>query len=621
MTASKSAKQAQHWVGFGLLFALFAVDFHFDVRHRDLFSWMDPYQYFDFALGVVEGREQFDQFEVPSIFPFFMMPLLAIAPSIPAALWINGVSMLLMLLAVRLLCRELDLETPAAMVALLVLSSPLLVGLSRTLYVEFTLSALMALVFFFWLRFLKRADLPSGLAFGAAFALAFMTKLTSPVSMVLPVAGASLASLAAGDFNRAGRFVYAAAVPVAVGIAIHVNVFAHSLAYTLSLANTSLPIMYLIGPTQWPSWSAATYYVWEIGETVLFLLVPFLGLNLWLSWPRVRATRLRDLGSPRSALWLWLLSLVLVFAHNPVEEPRHLAPGVVPAVLLVVLGIESLSKPGARTAARALAVALACVQYAAVTGGGVETPYFMDRSLHYEEIRDQLAIVDARPMYAETPETLRSLHWNYNQNVAIAGFSANEALALTWQGFPGVVFDLDVFDRPTRDFEQAAYERFEDLFFLAAVNSYNRRCGWHRYQQTLSRKAVVRNADILILNDDGSGEILKGFAHHERFASIERGGGVIHLLRTSRKTEPYRALYARNFLERNRNLEDREVHVIAREMLMAAALDRDPVRERSIQREFRGVATAETLPRNIYWIGGYPALLQLAAQHSEGQPR
>jgi hypothetical protein len=33
------------WTGFATLTVAFAADFHFDTRARDVFSWMDPYQY------------------------------------------------------------------------------------------------------------------------------------------------------------------------------------------------------------------------------------------------------------------------------------------------------------------------------------------------------------------------------------------------------------------------------------------------------------------------------------------------------------------------------------------------------------------------------------------------
>ena len=120
-----------------------------------------------------------------------------------------------------------------------------------------------------------------------------------------------------------------------------------------------------------------------------------------------------------------------------------------------------------------LAVVLACVQYLAVTQNVLAVPYFMDRPLQIAQLREQMQAADTRPIYQSTPKDLRSLHWNFNQNVALAGFPPNEALALTWQGFPGIVFDLDTFDRAALEGEHTPYEHFEYLFFLAGINTYN----------------------------------------------------------------------------------------------------------------------------------------------------
>jgi len=218
---------------------------------------------------------------------------------------------------------------------------------------------------------------------------------------------------------------------------------------------------------------------------------------------------------------------------------------------------------------------------------------------------------DTRRLYERSPEPVDAQHWNFNQNVAIAGFASNEALSLVWQGFPGVVFDLDTFDDPVGHFDDVPYERFEDLFFLAGINSYNRRCGWHGYQTTLSRDAVVENAEILILNDEGTGEILRQFPNHKHFASIAREQGTIHLLRSTTPTEPYRALYAREFLRRHPNLDEEETKVVGVELLLTALLDGDPALVAATRREF-GLHQHTTPPlRNIYWIAGYPRLIEL----------
>jgi hypothetical protein len=611
MKESESPRRMHALLGWAVLLALFAVDFYFDVRKRDLFSWMDPYQYFGFARGVMEGSEAFDHFEIPSIYPFFVMPLLGGGATVPGALWINVLAVPIFFYALHRLARELEFETPSPVIALLVLSSPMLVGLSRSLYVEFVLSALFALAFAFWLQFLKRMDTRSAVVFGVAFVIAFMTKLTLPVFMILPVAGAAVGHLAMKAPRSLAKVLAVAGIPIVIAIAIHVVIFAPSLGYYLTVVTTSLPFMFLMGPVDWFSWTSATYYFREIGETFLFLLTPFLGLAAWFARPAVRRFDLRQLASPRAAIWLWLLSPVLILILHPLKEPRHVAASIVPAVLLVVAGIEGISNLRMKRAALSCAVVLAGVQYLAVTQGMIETPYFLDRSLHYKELRDQMLTTDTRRLYQRSPEPVHALHWNFNQNVAIAGFASNEALSLVWQGFPGVVFDLDTFDDPDGHFDDVPYERFEDLFFLAGINSYNRRCGWHGYQATLSRDTVVAHAEILILNDESNGEILKQFPNHKHFASIAREQGTIHLLRSTTRTEPYRALYAREFLRRHPNLDKEEIKVVGIELLLTALLDGNLSLAKAIRREF-GLHQDTTPPlRNIYWIAGYPKLIEL----------
>jgi hypothetical protein len=137
-------------------------------------------------LFAVQGRAAFDEFEIPSLFPYLVMPFLFVDASVPASLWVNFAAMLLLLGGLHGLRRELGLRTPTPVLALLVLSSPILIGLSRTLYIEFTLTAMATVVFALWLRFLRRLDWPSGVAFGATFGLAYMTKTTFHLFMLAP---------------------------------------------------------------------------------------------------------------------------------------------------------------------------------------------------------------------------------------------------------------------------------------------------------------------------------------------------------------------------------------------------------------------------------------------------
>ena len=604
--------------GYSLLLLGFGLDFHLDVRERDAFSWMDPYQYYEFARGVLAGSEHFTRFEVPSIFPFFLMPALAVTPSIPAALWTNVAFTVLLIGSVHGLCRELEIATPSPLVAVLILSSPLLIGLSRTVYVEYALSAVVALAFLLWLRFLRSlrfGSWHSGAGFSVVFGLGFMLKMTFPLFLALPVGAALAERLAARRTRQALALVAATALPVAVALLVQAAFFARSFGYYLSLGNTTVPIMSLIGPPEWNSWSAAIFYLGEVGRTLIFLLTPLLLLAALASLRQLRHSSWRGLASPRAMLWLWLVGPLLLLILQPVKEPRHVAPCVIPAVLLLVIGIEGVPGRRVRTALLALAVSLAGVQFIAVTTGRVETPYFLDRALQWESIRDRMIQSSSVARYGDTPEALRLLHWKYDQNIAIAGFPANEALALAWQAFPGVVFDLETFEEPERSSDRLPYSRFEDLYILTAFNSYNRRCGWRWYYHTLSREAVVANADFVILNEVGTGDGAQRFPDHVRVGSIPRESGSIHILRSRRSpTTPYRALYAREFLRRNPALPEEERRVVANERLTAALLGGYDERARAILRRYPLLASAEPTVRNIYWIGGYETIARLARE-------
>lgn len=100
--------------------------------------------------------------------------------------------------------------------------------------------------------------------------------------------------------------------------------------------------------------------------------------------------------------------------------------------------------------------------------------------------------------------------------------SPDEALALTWQASPGVVFDLDTFDESKRLSEKISYEQFEELFILTASSSYNRRWGWRWYHRTLSRETVVAKADFLILNDADTKDLPGRLPGHALVATIKR---------------------------------------------------------------------------------------------------
>ncbi len=621
------------WGGLALLALLWCVDFHLDVRGQDAQTWMDPYQYLGFAEGLAAGELALRDLSLPSIYPFFIAPALALSPTIPAALWVNAAFMALVVLSIHLLCRELKIEIPSFVPALLVLSSPLLIGLSRSLYVEFALTAFGALACWLWLRLVRKAAageplLLGAVVFGVIFAAGFMMKMTFPLFVALPAAGAALGLILGGRLKRGLLLLSAVAVPAVAVLGIQALFFPGTLEYYRTLGNTTMPIMYLIGPGERFSWDSLSYYPVQLWRSLLGFLAPFLLLPLVAAVREWRPLRAGSLTGATASLWMWLAGPLLLLTLQKVKEPRHLAPCVVPAVILIVMGIEGLRRSDVRGGLIAAAVLAACVQYAGVTRSGWETPYFLDRPLHMDRIVAAMqAAVPDDAVDAGTPPELRELHWKFNRNVAISGFEPNAALALTWRLFPAVTYDLDALE-PAGGATNAAkedslrsaagsarYSTFEDLFILAAFNTYNRRCGWPVYHATLPREDVLRHAEFVLARGGAPAEMASRYAGHKVVASLDLEGSPLHVLVSSQGgVTPYRALFAERFLAGHPGLGEAERGVIARELLYVDVLHGNLREADGLLARFPALREGGGARRNIYWIGAYTQLQELARQ-------
>lgn len=595
-----------------LLFAVvlvFAVDFHLDVRDRDAFSWMDPYQYFDFARDVALGRRSAVEFEVPSVFPLFLIPILSLDDSIPSALWIELVSLLALLAAMYALVRELGVRVSPAVVAIWGVSSPLLLGLSRSLYVELTSTALVAWALLLWLRLLRRGERHDALLFGGLMFVGTMTKTTFALFLLPLIAVASLERGVARRPRDALWLLGTGVVPLVAVVVVQATVFSRSFGYLLSAGNTALPIAYLIGPHEALSWAGATYYFVEIGRSLLFLLTPFLLLAAYGDWRRRETCRWATLRSPRTMLWLQLVAPALLLVAPPVKEPRHLLPALVPAVLLIALGIDAVRDPRWRGALQGLSLVLAGWQLVAVGAHWIHAPYFLDRPLRIDALERTLLEAVPAERYARTPAHVRPLHWRYDQSLALSGFPASEALALAWWAFPGVVHDLDsAGEGPGRCTERGP-ERFEDLFVVSAFNVYNRRSGWCHCHDTLDAGRAVAHADFVILGPGLEDDVGVRFPEHRLLATIPRRGGDLRVLQRATGTRPhYRTVFAEQFLREHPDLPLAERAVIARSLLLTAVLRGERSDVEAVIRRFPVLRRRDVAERNIYWIGGYPAL-------------
>ena len=276
--------------------------------------------------------------------------------------------------------------------------------------------------------------------------------------------------------------------------------------------------------------------------------------------------------SARATLWCWLVGPLVLLIPQLVKEPRHVAPCLVPAILLIVAAIESLERRSLRVALLSLVTAISVLQYLAVTSGFRETPYFLDRPLGLDGLQRQLAEPEInQPAYLSTPPPLLKDHWRFNQNVVLVGFEPNEALAVSWALWPAVVVDLHTYDQAEKMKEMLPDLEYQDLSIVSIFNTLNRRCDWQSYQFPLTEREVLDNADLIFVKS-GS-EMPPG---HDGFRPIKKyslGGQEVDVWKSvNRQRVPFRILYGRHYLAAHPDLGEKEKNTVAFDMRLTAVL-------------------------------------------------
>ena len=397
-------------------------------------------------------------------------------------------------------------------------------------------------------------------------------------------------------------------IPGLFTLGVQAAFFPNSFGYYLSLGNTQLPVMNLIGPPELLSWESLSYY-WITGSNSLFLIAPLFLIALWPltqapsgPWPQ----RLR---SRTSMLWFWCLGPLVLLTLQNVKEPRHIAPCVVPAILLIMEGIESLPWRRTQRLLLGLAVCLSVVQVALIEGHWIEAPYFMNRAVQWSQIEAALDGHDSIPPPRNRLEELRRQARRYNQNVLIGGFPANEALSLTWQAFPAVVYTLETLERPEQLSHKVAFERFEDLYLLAAFNTYNQRAGWNEYYESIPPKDIRENADFLILTEAAHQRFPLDGSLYREISRFQREDETVLVFRsTALDTKSYRTLYSQAYLNENPKLTIEEAQVIQLDMLRSAILAGDQKESQDLLQLYPWLASDKPSPRPLYSMGGYEDL-------------
>ncbi|RPJ43967.1 MAG: hypothetical protein EHM19_07570 [Candidatus Latescibacterota bacterium] len=600
MSGDRSVRLAA-WAALVLFLTAWALDCGEDIRGRDCFSWMDPAQYFSFAESIARGETSAGGFEVASVFPLYVAPFLrAGGGTIPSALAANILSGVLLAAVVVLLARAVGLRSHPAVPVVAVLAAPILVGLSRELYVEFTLSWLVGLGYLVWFRSDRLRNRPAAALFAVVFAAGLLLKMTYAVFFagvfLVEVWGAVRARSSRRLVALAAAFVLPALL-VLGGIRVF---FPESFGYYASLGNTRIPIMRLIGPPDLFSAESLAYYPSQLTRTVLGLLSIFLLAPLALAG-RLFGREADERSRARfGALALWFLVPIVFFTFQVVKEPRHVAPCVVPAVLLVVAALERLRGARLRALLPGALLLVAVGQYLLLTRGVWNCPYRLAGPLSPREIEQTMVRADPEkgPMLGAGGR-LDINRWRFTRSIAIRGFEPNEALALAWWFAPAVVYDLSLV--PADEAGSVAFERFEDLFYFAALDIYNARCGSGGRTFTLGREDVVGAADFLLVRGGGD-EIRAAFPEHEIAATFSGRETTVLLAPQGPRADSYRDLYARAFLERSPPADTRERNTIFFSLFMSSVLRGESRSREELLAGFPAGFEPGSDRRNIFWI-------------------
>ncbi|HOU21809.1 MAG TPA: hypothetical protein PKX16_06245, partial [Kiritimatiellia bacterium] len=356
----------------------------FNIWNRDGFTWMDPFQYFTAASQIAAGQDGMAGFPVASSYPLLLGQWLKMGNTIPVALASNGLWLLVLAFSLWKLARQQNLDALAPLALLVVLAAPAMFGLSRELYLEFPLAALVALHYVLWFQ---RAPRTSAWwrwpLFWLVMALGFSIKMTYPVFLLGPLMAEGVRAVRGKAWYRVVALALGVTASVAGVMVLTYYLYPSSFAYYASLGNTTIPPMRLIGPHERFSVAAMLFYPAQLFRNYLFLLSPAAMIFVWAAAPaQTASTQARN----RLDLWLWLLVPLAVFSLQPVREPRHIAPCLVPLVLLMLSGIAALRQVWLRRLVWAAVVLSVGIQYAAVATHRLSAPYLLDRPMKTEAI-------------------------------------------------------------------------------------------------------------------------------------------------------------------------------------------------------------------------------------------
>jgi hypothetical protein len=636
-----------------LLALLWLIQFTLFTQDRDGFTWMDPYQYYGFARGVLEGGRAWNSFEVASIFPYLLMPFLAVGGgSVPAALATQAALTAGILATFIWAGRAFTRPGVWPLAWALWLGCPLAYGLAYEPYSETALTlAVAATLTALWSAWQRPGWLRAALA-GGLLCLTLLLKITALVFLAGPLAVLGVVTLKKRQVRAQLPLAAGLVIGAALAATIQLTLFSANWDYWRSLGNTSIPVMELIGPGRFPQGNSALYYIEVLGRFSLpvsplslagyVLAVITLAIMERCYKPRPG----EDVPAPGSLTALayglaWIGLPLLAFTLQPVKEPRHILPILPVLIFLLSASVHCIGPmwsasmprlgkffrlyPSLFTLGMILLTAYSLWQVFPRGRFGEESiPYFTRGASGALQaaraITDELAPVLIGSAAGSGAVPGRETWVRYNLDVAVTGLTDDEALAMAWALRPAILYNLDhELPRPAdHTVNPLPLQRYEDLYIYSAFNLYNRRCGlplaydWFRPTHPDARPDFKPR--VLIRSAATQPSAFRYEQKPARSVEIERpgnprGGLILEFFDWPSEMPNARQVYAWNFLEANPALPAPEKRTILADLRRAYVLRQDWAGLRVAAAMHPELASRTLLPaRNLYWYGFYPGL-------------
>jgi 4-amino-4-deoxy-L-arabinose transferase-like glycosyltransferase len=271
-------------------------------------------------------------------------------PHVNSAMCVNLVSVVILTGSVAGISQRIGGRRAVPWAVALTLTMPLMVGLSRNVLEDFTLTSLSAFSLLAAIRCRRFASLPWSIALAIGFAAAMLTKVTAPVEIALGLlAGLALGTEPIARLTPTRHQFRNFGVAVILGALLlgwwYIPNWSQTIAYVKS--TTGGPLALGAGPTNPITWpNLKTYFGdlvnFHLGWGVVFVALLGTvcgGKRVWIACCNASGLTQRDRLLRFAFPLLWLFPAVLLQAASINQDQRLVGPALVGGCVLAASAI------------------------------------------------------------------------------------------------------------------------------------------------------------------------------------------------------------------------------------------------------------------------------------------